>query len=142
MKIKIKRLQDNVKLPKYGTNGAAAFDFYLPENIKIYGFHKLKIPLGIAVEIPEGYALLIIPRSSLGFKTRLRQSNSVGLIDSDYRGEINLVLDNNSFFVKHLKAGERVAQGFIIPVPQVEFEEVNELSETERGTGGFGSTGA
>lgn len=141
MKIKIKRLRDNVKLPTYGTSGAAAFDFYLPETIRVYGFNKLKIPLGIAVEIPKGYAMLMIPRSSLGLKTSLRQSNSVGLIDSDYRGEIHLVLDNISYKSSEIEVGQRIAQGFIIPIPTVEFEEVDELSKTDRGEGGFGSTG-
>lgn len=142
MKIKIKRLRDNVKLPTYGTEGAAAFDFYAPTERIIEGISfRHKIPLGIAVEIPPGYALFIVPRSSTGLKTALRQSNSIGVIDSDYRGEIALILDNIDLGNETIKAGERIAQGFIIPIPTVEFEEVDELSETVRGEGGFGSTG-
>lgn len=144
MKIKFKKIRD-VKPPTYGTEGAACFDFYVPDDIeyKLIKSHEagVKIPLGISVEVPEGYALFIVPRSSMGLKTPLRQSNSVGIIDSDYRGEIAVILDNLSGKSWIVGKGERVAQGYILPVPRVEFEEVDELSETERGTGGFGSTG-
>lgn len=141
MNIKIKKLRD-VKLPEYGTSGAACFDFYLPEGKCIeFEATSVKIPLGVAVEVPEGYGLFIVPRSSMGLKTDLRQSNSVGVIDSDYRGEISLILDNIGDSAEVISSGDRIAQGFVLPLPKVEFKEVDELSETVRGVGGFGSTG-
>ena len=100
-----------------------------------------KIPLGLAFEIPPGYAMFIVPRSSTGLKTTLRQFNSIGVIDSDYRGEVSALYDRFGIKDEYIKKGDRIAQGFILPVAQVDFIEVDELSETERGTGGFGSTG-
>lgn len=133
MKLKFKKLRD-VKTPTYGTEGAACFDFYVPDDIEyklMKGYDTgIKVPLGLEVEVPEGYALFIVPRSSIGVKTPLRQSNSVGIIDSDYRGEIAVILDNLSGKSWIVGAGERVAQGFVLPVPTVKFEEVEELSET------------
>lgn len=127
MKLKFKKLRD-VKTPTYGTEGAACFDFYVPDDIEyklMKGYDTgIKVPLGLEVEVPEGYALFIVPRSSMGVKTPLRQSNSVGIIDSDYRGEIVVILDNLSGKSWIVGAGERVAQGFVLPVPTVEFEEV------------------
>lgn len=141
MELKFKKLNKNAKTPTYGTTGSACFDFYLPNIKVIYGCSN-KIGLGIAVEVPEGYALLIVPRSSTGLHTTLRQSNSIGIIDSDYRGEICVLLDNlNAFENKWLTQGERIAQGFVVPIPKVEFVEVDELGYTYRGVGGFGSTG-
>lgn len=139
MKIKFKKLRD-VKPPTYGTEGAACFDFYAPKNVTIQNRLSNKIPLGIAVEVPDGYALFIVPRSSTGLKTGLRQSNSIGIIDSDYRGEIAVIFDVFTYWAE-IKKGDRIAQGYILPVTRIEFEEVDELSETERGNGGFGSTG-
>lgn len=141
MKIKFKKLRD-VKTPTYGTEGAACFDFYAAHDHLIPNHTgSIKIPLGIAVEVPEGYALFIVPRSSTGLKTNLRQSNSIGVIDSDYRGEIAVIFDNIGYSNHFIDKGDRIAQGYILPVPRVEFEEVDELSETARGAGGFGSTG-
>lgn len=141
--LKVKKLSKDARLPKYQTDGSGAFDFYLPENAFVDTNTKsVKIPLGIAVEVPKGYGLFIIPRSSTGLKTRLRQSNSIGLIDSDYRGEIAVILDNlDELEAYALNKGERIAQGYLVKLPHVNIVEVNELSETKRGTGGFGSTG-
>lgn len=141
IKVKVKRLYDGAKLPTYGSDGAGCFDFYAPADNVLCTGEIAKIPLGIAMEIPKGYVLLIMPRSSIGFKTPLRMANSVGVIDSDYRGEISALYENQDVGDFHIAAGDRIAQGCIIPVPTVEFEEVNTLSETKRGTGGFGSTG-
>lgn len=144
MNINIMKVRENAKLPTYGTDGAGAFDLYAAETIEVKG-HGNKIHLGIAVEVPEGYVMLIMPRSSMGTKTKLRMSNSIGVIDSDYRGEICAVYDNDedvlSWAPSYVVEGARVAQGFVIPVPRVEFTEVDQLSKTARGTGGFGSTG-
>lgn len=141
--LKVKKLSKDARLPKYQTDGSGAFDFYLPEDAFVDSNKScVKIPLGIAVEVPHGYGLFIIPRSSTGLKTTLRQSNSIGLIDSDYRGEIAVILDNIGTMDGYvLHKGERIAQGYLVKLPHVDIIEVNELSETERGTGGFGSTG-
>lgn len=138
--IKIKKLNKNVQLPKQGTQGAAGIDFYLPQPVRFWPKHSKKVPLGVAVEIPEGYVMLLIPRSST-WKTPLRMPNSVGVIDSDYRGEVCALLRNTSIFATKADIGERLVQGVIVPVPSIQIKEVDELSETSRGVGGFGSTG-
>lgn len=140
MKLKFKKLRD-VKTPTYGTTGAACFDFYAPNDVVVTQMLSNKIPLGLAFEIPPGYAMFIVPRSSTGLKTTLRQSNSIGVIDSDYRGEVLALFDRLGLKNEVINAGDRIAQGFILPVAQVDFIEVDELSDTERGAGGFGSTG-
>lgn len=141
IKVKVKRLYDGAKLPTYGSDGAGCFDFYAPADNVLCTGEIAKIPLGVAMEVPTDHVLLIMPRSSIGFKTPLRMANSVGVIDSDYRGEISALYENQDVGDFHIAAGDRIAQGCIVPVPTVEFEEVNTLSETKRGTGGFGSTG-
>ena len=138
--IKIKKLNKNVQLPKQSTQGAAGMDFYLPKSILFWPKRSKKVPLGVAVEIPEGYVMLLIPRSST-WKTPLRMPNSVGVIDSDYRGEVCALLQNTSYLWAYAGAWERLVQGVIVPVPSIQIQEVEELSETSRGVGGFGSTG-
>lgn len=140
--MKIKLLRGNTYVPTYGTEGAAAFDIYIPEDviIKACTFCN-KVPLGIAVELPKGTCLILCARSSLGTKSMLRVSNAIGVIDSDYRGEINVVIDNIGLRDAELKQGERICQGIITPIIQEQFDIVDELSETVRGSGGFGSTG-
>lgn len=140
LNIKIKKLNKNVQLPKQGTQGAAGIDFYLPQPVRFWPKRSKKVPLGVAVEIPEGYVMLLIPRSST-WKTPLRMPNSVGVIDSDYRGEVCALLQNTSNVTWEALACERLVQGVIVPVPSVQVVEVDELSETSRGVGGFGSTG-
>ena len=102
---------------------------------------KYSLSTGISTEIPEGYVGLIFPRSGLACKNGLRLCNSVGVIDSDYRGEIRVVLYNDSEIAREIKPGERVAQMIIMPYPKVTFTEVEELSDTVRGESGFGGTG-
>ena len=138
--IKIKKLNKNVQLPKQSTQGAAGMDFYLPKSILFWPKRSKKVPLGVPVEIPEGYVMLLIPRSST-WKTPLRMPYSVGVIDSDYRGEVCALLQNTSYLWAYAGAGERLVQGVIVPVPSIQIQEVEELSETSRGVGGFGSTG-
>lgn len=138
--IKIKKLNKNVELPKQGTQGAAGIDFYLPQPVLFEPKRSKKVPLGVAVEIPEGYVMLLVPRSST-WETPLRMPNSVGVIDSDYRGEVCALLQNTSNIIWEALACERLVQGVIVPVPSVQVVEVDELSETSRGVGGFGSTG-
>lgn len=137
MKIKIRKTHPDAVIPKYSKHGDAGMDLTATDMQYIDSEH-IKYGFGIAIEIPLGYVGFVFPRSSC-YKQRQILSNAVGVIDSGYRGEISAVMIGNS---KHsYRPGERVAQLIIMPYPQVEFEEVSELSETERGTGGYGSTG-
>ena len=141
MNIKVKKLYESVVLPEYKTSGAAAFDFESMIDIIINPNETKIIPTGLAFEIPDGYELQVRPRSGLSAKTKLRVSNSPGTIDSDYRGEVCIILDNISSQDSYtINKGERIAQGVISKVEKITFEEVENLSETERGEGGFGST--
>lgn len=140
MKIKVKVLRDTARPPTFGSKGAAGMDFYATED----GWHLMgsvsKIPLGVAVELPENHALLISARSGHGVKHGAGVPHGYGLIDSDYRGELFMVIRAEVSF--GWKKGERIAQGVVIELPRVEIELVEELNDTERGSGGFGSTGA
>lgn len=144
MKVKIKKLSDDAVIPQYAKPGDAGMDLTavnfehdIENNTLIYG-------TGLAIEVPEGYVCLLFPRSSI-FKFPLSLANSVGVLDSGYRGEIKFLFNweelKNTDKTRPYKLGERVGQMLIIPYPQVELEEVEELSETERGVGGYGSTG-
>lgn len=139
MIIKFKKLDGAAVMPTYATPGAACFDLYSARKVMVRAEDMQSVGTGIAVEVPEGYALMLYSRSGHGVK-RVSLANSVGVIDSDYRGEIKALIKNDGFFAMEIHPGDRIAQGMIIPVNQVIFEE-GELSDTERGTGGFGSTG-
>jgi dUTP pyrophosphatase len=144
MQIKIKRLTETARLPVYSSDGAGCFDFFAAPPfvyIQIKPKDTLILSLGVSVEVPEGHVLLLYSRSGHGFKHGLRLSNCVGVIDSDFRGELRVALHNDGTDDFDLYEGDRICQGMVIPVPRVEFVEVSELSETERGAGGFGSTG-
>lgn len=152
MQVKIKLLEGGI-MPTKKSKGAAAFDCYARETITIAGDDPTLIGLGFALEIPEGYHAEIVPRSSIGLCTRLRQPNSVGIIDSDYRGEVKAMYevraetrystDRYALFYTpvEINKGDRIAQMLIKRNEDVEFLEVDELSDTERGENGFGSTG-
>ena len=144
MKLRIKKLNENAIIPTYGTEYSAGADLYnLPENTVIIKPHEtVLIKTGIAAEIPEGYCGLIFARSGLATKRGLAPANKVGVIDADYRGEIMVALHNHSEAPATVEGGERIAQLAIVPFLKAEFEEADELSETVRGEGGFGSTGA
>lgn len=142
MTLKVLKLHPKAKLPTYGSDDAACFDFYASESGEVGPFSTATIHTGIAVQIPKGYCLKIYSRSGHGFKHGISLVNSVGIIDSDYRGEIMVGLRNDKPFRFDVKAGDRIAQGKLELAPQVEIEEVYSLDETARGTGGFGSTGA
>ena len=141
--IRVKKLRPNAKLPTYGSLEAAGADLYacLEEAVTIQPGEVFWVPTGIALEVPKGCAGLVYARSSMGAKRGLAPANKVGVIDADYRGEIRVVLLNHSNQPQTLEPGERVAQFIITPVLQPAYEEVAELSDTERGAGGFGSTG-
>lgn len=142
MKIKIKKLHPDAVIPTYAKPGDAGMDLTAisEESIDNNGIFYTEYGTGIAVEIPKGYVGLIFPRSSI-YKTGLVLSNSVGVIDSGYRGEIKFKFyDNLQMYDNPYRIGARIGQLIIIPYPEIEFEEVQELETSERGTGGFGST--
>ncbi len=138
--VKIKKLHKNAVIPSYSKDGDAGMDLTATEIISETD-DDITYGIGIAMEIPRGYVGLVFPRSSIR-KYDLILSNSVGVIDSGYRGEIQATIKKTKgYYSKAYQSGERVAQIIIIPYPQVKFNEVQELSETDRGSGGFGSTG-
>ena len=141
--IQVKKLHPKAILPTYGSAEAAGADLYacLEAPAVIGPGETVWIPTGIALEVPKGCAGLVYARSSMGAKRDLAPANKVGVIDSDYRGEIRVVLHNHGSRVQQVEPGERVAQLLITPVYTPGFTEVEELSDTQRGTGGFGSTG-
>ena len=141
--IHVKLLREGAKLPTYGSSAAAGADLYacLDETVTIQPGEVFWVPTGIALEVPAGCAGLIYARSSMGVKRGLAPANKVGVIDSDYRGEIRVVLLNHSNQPQTVSPGERVAQMIITPVITPPYEEVEELTDTDRGAGGFGSTG-
>tara|TARA_Y100000592_G_scaffold39919_1_gene63283 strand:- start:672 stop:1082 length:411 start_codon:yes stop_codon:yes gene_type:complete len=136
MKVKIKKIREKATIPKYAKPGDAGIDLTAVDR-KAEGMW-ITYYTGLAMEIPPGYVGLLFPRSSV-YKTEQRLANSVGVIDSGYRGEIMMKFSRS---IDQYKIGDRIGQIIIMPYPQIEFEEVKELSETNRGTGGFGSTGA
>lgn len=136
--VKLKKVHPDAKIPFYATNGSAGCDFYSIEEITLQPGETKKIRTGIAVEIPQDFFLKVEGRS--GFSSRgILQAG--GVIDSDYRGEIHIVLHNSTRETVKLEKGDRIAQGILMPIFQAYFQEVNELSKTTRGTGGFQSTG-
>ncbi len=142
MKVRIKKLSDSAVLPTRGSSSAAGYDLYADvEREQIAPGQTVKIPVGVAMEIPEGYFGGIFARSGLSTKEGLRPANCVGVIDSDYRGPILVPLHNDSDTVREVVQGEKIAQMVILPYLAIEFEEVEQLEETQRGEGGFGSTG-
>ncbi len=143
MKVEIKKLNDKAILPTYGSEYAAGADLYacLDEEITINPHETVLVPTGLAIELPLGYAGLIYARSGLATKKGLAPANKVGVVDCDYRGEVKVALHNHSAVAQTVAAGERVAQLVITPYLTAEFVEKDELSETVRGVGGFGSTG-
>lgn len=166
IKVKIKRIREEVALPEYKSALASGFDLAAAEDVIIKPGETVLVPTGIAVEIPAGYELQIRPRSGISKRTRLRLPNTPGTVDADYRGEVGVLVENTVPPTKAsgsvvisvdgqlietndlypvgtyiIRKGDRIAQAVIAPVVRAEFVEVDELSETERGAGGFGSTG-
>ena len=141
--INIKKLSDAAVVPTYGSDYSAGADLYacLDAPVNIGPGETFLVKTGIAMEIPEGYAGLIYARSGLATRKGLAPANKVGVVDSDYRGEIMVSLHNHSSEVQEILPGERIAQMVITPFIQGLFNVVEELSDTARGTGGFGSTG-
>ncbi|MBO5837933.1 MAG: dUTP diphosphatase [Oscillospiraceae bacterium] len=142
-KIRVKCLRPNAKLPTYGSEDAAGADLYacIEEDIQIEPGKSVFVPTGLAMEIPKGYAGLIYARSGLACKRDIAPANKVGVIDSDYRGEFIVVLHNHGQQTQTISNGERIAQLVITPVITPGFTQVEELNDTQRAAGGFGSTG-
>lgn len=141
--IRIKRLVANAKLPTYGSTEAAGADLYacITEPVTIEPGETAWVSTGLAMEIPRGYAGLIYARSSMATKRGLAPANKVGVVDSDYRGEVKVVLLNQSKVPQTVEPDERIAQLVITPILTPPYVEVTELTDTDRGVGGFGSTG-
>ena len=150
MKLKIRKLHHDAIVPKYATDGAACFDLHAAKvndmetvGDVVYPGHTVLCDTGLAFEVPPGYMLQVRSRSGLAFKHGIEAFH--GTIDSDYRGSVQVLLtcahlDDDELPVR-IKPGDRIAQACLVPCPRVEFEVVDQLSETERGDGGFGSTG-
>lgn len=143
MEINIKLLNENAKVPTRGSEYAAGYDLYAATeyDIEIAPHSTVKIGTGISVELPNGTFGAIFARSGLATKKGLRPANCVGVCDSDYRGEYIVAIHNDTDETMTISAGERIAQLIVMPFVGIEFNVVNELTKTERGDGGFGSTG-
>ena len=142
-KILIKRLSKEVSLPKYETSGSSGMDLAanIDANINIDPGKTVIIPTGLALSIPKGFEVQIRPRSGLAAKQKISVLNTPGTIDADYRGEIKIILINLGQETFKVEKGLRIAQMVVCPVVQAQLKEVDDLNETERGKGGFGSTG-
>lgn len=144
MKVNIKKLTDNAVIPTRGSEEAAGYDLYayIPKQAETIPAGETRvISTGIALEIPKGYVGLVYARSGLATKRALRPANCVGVIDSDYRGEIGVALHNDGDVAQTIHIQDRIAQIVIAPYLAVDFVEVDNLDDTDRGDGGFGSTG-
>lgn len=146
MELKIKKLRDTATVPTFGDSEAAGIDLYADigndkAEIRVFPRGKVMIRSGIACEFPEGYFGLILPRSSVGVKRNLMLSNNAGVIDNSYRGEIMMSFLNTGDTDQVIKHGERLAQMILLPYTHYSIVETDVLSDTERGEGGFGSTG-
>jgi len=141
MIISMKKLVPSAQLFTYATAGAAAADMYALDNAVVMNGGVSLIKTGIAVQIPDGFVGLVCSRSGLALKNGVAVKNSPGVVDSDYRGDVGVLLENTGSTAFFVKAGDRIAQFMVVPVPSVAFKEAEELSETTRGEGGFGSTG-
>lgn len=141
MVLKIKKLDDKAIIPSYQTKGAAGFDLHSIEDVLLNPGERKLIKTGLAFEIEDGYEVQIRPRSGLAYKHGITVLNSPGTIDSDYRGEIKVLLINHSNEAFNIKKGDRIAQGVLAKVIQADIIEVKELNATSRGDRGFGSTG-
>ena len=143
MDINFKKLNDLAITPTRGSEYAAGYDLYAATSytIEVEPHSTVKVGTGLAVELPENTFAAIFPRSGIASKRGLAPANKVGVCDADYRGEYMIMLHNHTNSVQTIEPGERIAQMILMPYIPMEFNEVDELSETVRGTGGFGSTG-
>lgn len=141
--IRVKKLHPAAIIPRYQTPGAACFDLHALEGAYVCALENWTFRTGLAFEVPPGHVMLVFSRSGHGFKHGIRLANCVGVVDSDYRGEVFVKLTNDEDRGNYeVQKGERIAQAMVIPVHQWQLVEADELSDTQRGTGGLGSTGA
>ena len=140
--LKVKKLHKDAVIPSYAKNGDAGMDLYSVEAIGILSGERVLVKTGISIELPKGYEAQIRPRSGLALKKGITVLNTPGTIDEGYRGEIGVILINHSDEIVFIQKGDRIAQMVINKIESVKIEEVKELSDTDRGTGGFGSTGS
>ncbi len=143
LSVKFTKLSSNVYTPSYASPGAAGLDLraFLPKPVSILPFERLLVPTGLSFEIPPGYELQVRPRSGLSSKHGITVLNTPGTIDSDYRGEVKVLLVNLSSNIYTVQPDDRIAQLVLSPVIKAKLIETDSLNETSRGTGGFGSTG-
>jgi len=143
VKVLVKKLHPKVQLPSYKTEGSSGMDLmaFVESSIKIASNNSALVPTGISVAIPKDVEIQIRPRSGLAAKSNISVLNAPGTIDSDYRGEIKVILFNHGSKEFIVNNNDRIAQMILVPVLKIDFEEVNDLPETIRGSGGFGSTG-
>ena len=141
--INVKKLNDLAKLPTRGSSDAAGYDLYAATsyNIEIQPHTTVKIGTGLSFELPQGTFAAIFPRSGIATKRGLRPANCVGVVDSDYRGEVIVALHNDTDEVQKIEPQERIAQMILLPFVEMSFNEVDELSDTARGESGFGGSG-
>jgi dUTP pyrophosphatase len=143
MNVNVIKMYEDVRLPEYASVGAAAFDIYAYDSEYLKNSGTQVYRTGLKFEIPDNHVMMVYSRSGHGFKYDIRLANCVGVIDSDYRGELMIKLTNdNTTSGQFIAAGSAIAQGMIVPVPNVTFSVVKELATTLRGENGFGSTGA
>ena len=141
MKLQIMKLHHDAIMPKYQTAGSVAFDVHAIENKSLMPGEVYLMGTGLVVEVPDGFELTVRPRSGMSIKFPNYIANGIGTIDCDYRGEIKIILVNNASGYMNIKKGDRIAQCVLSPITQAEIQEIFFLSETTRGTDGFGSTG-
>lgn len=154
MQVKVQRTHDGAAIPTYATEGSAAFDLTCAESFILNCGEEQAVGTGLAFEVPDGHVMLVFSRSGHAARQGIHLTNCVGVIDSDYRGEVKVLLrrppapmaptfdpNGDRAAPAEFPAGSRIAQALILPLPKVEFQEVQELSPTDRGDGGFGSTG-
>lgn len=139
--LKVKKLHKEARIPKQATVESAGFDLHTAEDFTINPGEHRAVSTGLAFELPTGYAMLLYPRSGNAKKFGLTLSNAVGVVDADYRGEVKILLYNAGKQQISFQTGDRIAQGIIHQLPKVKIVECDQLSDTARGTGGFGSTG-
>lgn len=139
--VKVVKVHENATVPQYAKEEDAGFDFYSVESVLLKPGKIAVISTGLKMAIPEGKYLAIVPRSGLSLKTKIRVANSPGTIDSGYRGEVGIILENTGNSPYLIEVGDRIAQGILKNYSKAEFNVVDELPKSERGTGGFGHTG-
>ena len=140
--VKIKQMHGNAIIPKYQTSGSAGMDLHAVEDMEVWVGEAKVVPTGIGISVPPGYEAQIRPRSGLAANRQVTVLNSPGTIDSDYTGELKVILINHGDEIFKIKRGDRIAQIVFVPVSRAHFEVVGELENTSRGDGGLGSTGA